>query len=159
MTIPEMRKQYRAVREALPWLDAWHRLETQPFDSAHGLTLPSADLPEAGSCPVPDPDGRPVILKASDFTPAQAEEMLRKYPRQNFIYATSSRKLIYDRSTLIRLCADYPNFYICCANFTPCMLVLEEFYGRGLTGKLVYGSGLPDLRPFWIYLSTIAYAA
>ena len=143
MNICDVRKEYRTIRAALPWLDAWHSVGTRPFAAAHGLTMPAVDLPAAGTCTLPDPDGNPVILKALEYPVDQVEEILKQYPGQNFIYATCDRKLIYDRLKLRRLAAEYDNFYICTANFTPCMLILEEFYGLGLTGKLVYGSALP----------------
>lgn len=143
MNLAEMRKGYLEVRQALPWLDAWHSVGEKPFETSHGATLPSVDLPVLGSCAIPDPNGKPVIMRAQDYTPEKAEEMLKAQPNQAFIYATSDRKLIYDRRELRRLAADYDNFYICTANLTPCLMILEEFYGLGLTGKLVYGSGLP----------------
>ena len=143
--IGELRTYYRLIRKSLPWLDAWRGVgASAPFATAHGATLPSADLPVASPQQEDLPEElRPVILKALDFPPERAEALLRRHPRQNFIYATCDRKVIYDRPALLRLAAEYPNFYCCTANFLVGATMLEECYGRGLAGKLVYGSGLP----------------
>lgn len=143
INIGDLRKYYLSCREALPFLDCWNRLGTKPFAAAHGQSLPAVELPFADRCNIPVSDNMPVLLQAGTITLDRAEELLKQYPQQNFICVTSERKLIYDRVRLLKMATEFQNFYICTANFTPCMLLLEEFYGCGVAGKLIYGSGLP----------------
>ncbi|MBQ6471303.1 MAG: amidohydrolase family protein [Victivallales bacterium] len=151
--LQHLRSNYRAIRAALPWLDAWQPDDvTPPFPDYNPPAPPAASglrryRPEEGSLEYAAAlaaDKAPLLVKATQVTLADLETVMRANPHTDFIYCTGDRKILYDFGQLMLFLQVHPNFHLCSANLcneTPC----ERVKRRGLLHKLVFGS----MAPFW----------
>ena len=127
-----IRANYLAAKEALPWLDAWRPKEFEAqFREAPQSKVPAAEFPA---------DIR--LVMAFRHTLDEVEAMLKA--GETVVYGTGDRKLVYDYVRLCELLQHYPRFYLATANLCN-MQIFERLQELGVTGQLLYGSGMPFL--------------
>ena len=137
--LKEFRKSYCEVRNALPFLDcyvsdmapAWDDLPAEPPTAYRKLSFTA---------------GNPRLVKQTENTFEEIEQMAKNEPEINFIIASGDRKMLYHIEELTRLIATYPNIYLATGNVCN-VFALEDLVKAGLTEKLLYGSMAPFLDP------------
>ncbi len=135
--LKKVRKNYREISAALPWLDCYISDYPVPFEDAP--LRPTTEYVELSYT-----EGSPRLIKQTDYTFEQIEAMAKAEPNTAFIIAAGNRKLLYHVEAIEDLLKRYPNIYVCTAAL--CLpMILEEYVKKGLSKKLLYGSMMPYL--------------
>lgn len=160
------RENYFAIRNQLPWLDAW-----RPPDAAAAFPdAPESKIPAAKVVPLlregdiasgvlayyrpevmnlnaaADLANRrcPLIVKATDAELESIARLAENFPALDLVFASGDRKILYYFTELTELLKKYPRLFLATANLCN-MLALERLDRENLSGKLLYGSFMPFL--------------
>jgi len=164
--VSQLKNQYFAIRQRLPWLDAWRPPETvavfpdapdsvvpsvpilpslEKTQLASGvlawyrpqaMTLSNAAVLAAGRCPL--------VVKATEVELDDLDRLAGQFTNLTIIYASGDRKILYDFAPLLGLLKKHDNFHLVTANLCN-SFALERMECEGLAGKLLYGSFMPFL--------------
>ena len=137
--IKNFRRGYKEIFQRLPFLDCY----ISDMSSAWN------DLPENPPTPfvkLSFTTGAIRLLKHTEHSFDEMEQMAQTEPEVTFIIASGDQKLLYHVVKVEELIRKYPNIYLCTANLCN-VKILEKFVADGLTGKLLYGSMYPYLDP------------
>ncbi len=164
--LSKWRENYLAIRNQLPWLDAWRPPDAVAvFADAAASKIPAArivpllrktdiaadtlayyqpevmSLKEAanlanGHCPL--------IIKATDVKLNQVDLLATEYPELDLIIASGNQKILYYFAELTVLLKKHPHLFLATANLCN-MLAPERLEHENLSEKLLYGSFMPFL--------------
>ncbi|MDD5597359.1 MAG: amidohydrolase family protein [Victivallaceae bacterium] len=162
--LSKWRENYFAIRNQLPWLDAWRPPDAAAvFPGAAGSKIPAVPivplLPEkditAGALAYYRPEAMtlnaaaalaerrcPLIVKATDAEFDQLDRLAAEYPELDLIIASGDRKILYYFTELTALLKKHPRLFLATANLCN-MLAPERLEREKLSGKLLYGSFMP----------------
>lgn len=138
-TLKQFRREYAAVRRALPFLDCYISELAPAWDDVP--VLPDTAYRRLGTA-----EGRNRLVIQTEHSFDEIEAMAKAAPEVNFIIASGYRKLLYHIEAVTRLIREYPNLYVATGNLCN-VFALEDLVKAGCRDKLLYGSMAPYLDP------------
>ena len=137
--LKKFRTLYNEMRNTLPFLDCYVSDMAPSWD----------DVPQEPQTPfvkLSFDTGNPRLVKQTEHSFKEIEEMAVKNPEINFIIASGDQKMLYHITEVTRLIKSYKNIYLCTANVCN-VFALEDLVAGGCTEKLLYGTMVPYLAP------------
>lgn len=137
--LQKFRREYAAVREALPFLDCYISELAPSWDDVP--LLPPTDYRRLDTA-----TGKNRLVIQTEHSFEEIEAMAKAEPEVNFIIASGYRKLLYHIEAVARLIGNVPNIYVATGNLCN-VFALETLVKAGCRDKLLYGSMVPYLDP------------